>query len=400
MAEEHFPIFIQPVYNHSLNWNGYNLVFREDTPVAENLFSPLEEEWAAFASIPDFRFFFSFNPDWLQRGMPGMPFPAHQVVFILQPAQMLDDELMARCEELKTKGFRFAAVSDADALPAHSGIAGIAVFPAAEAQEKISAAAWRKLEQSDIKLFVTGINSRELFKWCAGKQFAFHTFASLDGFRNPKDQPQGAAKPTLMKLLTLVSQDAENHEIELALRQEPRLSFNLLRLVNSASMGMHARVTSFSHALTILGRRQLQRWLQLLVFTHQKEGGDGPCVLMHRAAARGRLMELLAKSATQPPSLEFQEQAFMVGIFSLLDVLMNMPMAEILKMLLLTDSLDAALSRREGTLGEMLKLVESAENLDFDNAAQHMDKLNISPETFCLAQAAALNWTHQINLAE
>ncbi|MCE5182201.1 MAG: HDOD domain-containing protein [Betaproteobacteria bacterium] len=399
MAEEYFPVFIQPVYSYSLNWNGYNLVFREDIPIAESLFFPLGEEWAAFASIPDFRFFFSLNPDWLRRGMPGMPFPAHQVVFILQPGQVLDGDLMARCEEMETQGFRFAVISDADSLLSHSKVASIAVLSAAEAKEKIPAGVW-KLKQNDIKLFVTGINSKELFKWCADKQFAFHTFASLDGFRNPKDHQQGSSKPSLMKLLTLVSQDAENHEIELALRQEPKLSFDLLRLVNSASMGMHARVSSFSHALTILGRRQLQRWLQLLVFAHQKEGESGPCILMQRAAARGRLMELLTESATQSPSLEFQEQAFMVGIFSLLDILMNMPMAEILKILLLADSLDAALSRREGTLGEMLKLVESAENLDFDSAAQQMSKLKVAPEAFCLAQASALNWTHQINIAE
>lgn len=399
MTEEHFPVFIQPVYDKRLNWNGFNLVFREDISIAENLFPPLAEEWAAFAPIPGFKFFFSLNPGWLQRELPGMPFPADQVAFILQPGQALDSDLMARCGGIKTKGFRFAAVGDAGTIPSRNAVTSIAVLAAAEAKEKIPDGAWRKMEQSDIKLFATGINSMELFKWCAEKKFAFHTFASLDGFRNGNDQPQGSSKLTLMKLLTLVSQDAETHELELALRQEPRLSFDLLRLVNSASMGLRTKVSSFGHALTILGRRQLQRWLQLLMFAHQKEGASGPSILMHRAAARGRLMELLTKSSTPSPSLEFQEQAFMVGIFSLLDILMNMPMEGILKTLLLTDSLDAALSRREGLLGEMLKLVESAENLDFDGAARHMDKLKISPEAFCHAQAAALNWTHKLNVA-
>lgn len=400
MAEKHFPVFIQPVYDYRLNWNGFNLVFREDIPIAENQFSPLAEEWATFVSIPGFRFFFSLNPDWLQRGMQGMPFPADQVVFILQPRQALDGDLMARCEEIKAQGFRFAIVGDAGSILSRNEVASIAVFAATEAKEKTPADVWRKMERSDVKLFATGLNSMELFKWCAEKKFAFHTFASLDGFRNGKDQPRGSSKLTLMKLLTLVTQDAETHELELALRQEPRLSFDLLRLVNSASMGLRTKVSSFGHALTILGRRQLQRWLQLLMFAHQKEGANDPGILMHRAAARGRLMELLTKSTIQSPSLEFQEQAFMVGIFSLLDILMNMPMEDILKTLLLADSLDAALSRREGMLGEMLKLVESAESLDFDGAAQIMDKLKISPEAFCQAQAAALNWTHKINVAE
>ena len=317
MTKKYFPVFIQPVYDRYLNWNGFNLVFREDVSIADSLFSPLGEEWAAFVSMPGFRFFFSLNPGWLQREMPGMPFPANQVVFVLQPEQALDGDLMARCEEIKTKGFRFAAVSDASSILSRNEIASIAMLSATEAKEKIPANFLSKMEQNDIKLFATGINSMETLKWCAAEKFTFHTFASLDGFRNGKDHPQGSSKLTLMKLLTMASKDAETHELELALRQEPRLSFDLLRLVNSASMGLRTKVSSFGHALTILGRRQLQRWLQLLIFAHQKEGERDPSILMHRAAARGRLMELLTRSAAPSPSLRIPGAGFHGGHFFL-----------------------------------------------------------------------------------
>lgn len=400
MTEGLSPFFIQPVYDRRLNWNGFNLIFRERASIPLNRLSQLAEEWADFKSKPDFRFFISLNPDWRQQETQEIPLSAEQVVFVLHPGQVQDGDLLARCKELKPKGFRFAIQSDTDSVLSRDEVANIAMLDAAEAKGNISDTAWRKIEQSNPKLFATGIDSMELFEWCAEKRFVFNTFSSMSTFRSRKDQLHGSSKVILMKMLSLISQDAEIDELESTIHKEPKLAFDLLRLVNSASMGLRIRVSSFSHALTILGRRQLQRWLQLLLFAHQKEGTSGPSILMQRAAARGRMMELLAQATAEPASLEFQEQAFMVGLFSLLDILLDLPMENILQTLLLADHLEAALLRREGVLGEMLQLAIDTENLDFDGAALQLDKLQISPEAFCQAQAAALNWTHRLNVAE
>lgn len=400
MTEGRFPFFIQPVYDRRLNWNGFNLIFREDASIPPDGLPQLAEEWAGFASKPDFRFFLPFHPDWPQRETPEIPLPAERVVFVLPPGQAQDGDLLARCKALKAKGFRFALRSDAASILSRDETANIAVLDATEARATIPDAVWRRMEPSELRLFAAGIDSMELFEWCAEKRFAFHTFACMSGFRGRKDQLHGSSKAILMKMLTLISQDAEIDELESTIHKEPKLAFDLLRLVNSASMGMRTRVSSFSHALTILGRRQLQRWLQLLLFAHQKEGASGPSILMQRAAARGRLMELLARPADGPASLEFQEQAFMVGLFSLLDILLDLPMEDILQTLLLADNLEAALLRREGVLGEMLQLAIDTENLDFDAAARQLDKLRVSAEAFCQAQAAALNWTHRLNVIE
>ena len=73
----------------------------------------------------------------------------------------------------------------------------------------------------------------------------------------------------LLKLLSLVVQDADTREIEEIFRQEPKLSYNLLRLVNSVAVGPKTPITGFNQAITVLGRRQLQRWLQLLIYANQ-----------------------------------------------------------------------------------------------------------------------------------
>lgn len=400
MSEERFPILIQPVYDRHRNWNGFNLVLREGGSVSTSLFPQLAEEWENFIALPQFGFFVSLNSAWLNLEIPEIAFPAGQVIFVLNERQAQDGELPAKCRVLRGKGFRFAAPGIADDLPPRHGMAGIAVIDAKTAKNSVSESGWRKIAQSETKLFATGIDSLELFEWCAEKSFTFHVFASLEGFRNGRNKLQGASRLTLMKLLTLVAQDADTHELELTLRKEPRLSFDLLRLVNSASMGLRAKVSSFNHALTILGRRQLQRWLQLLLFVQQKQADSGPSVLMQRAAARGRLLELLTKGVSAAPSQEFQEQAFMVGVFSLLDILMDDTLDNILKSLRLADDIEAALLRREGALGNMLQLAESAENLDFDETARGLGKLNVAPEFFSLAQASALSWTHRLNAGD
>jgi len=400
MSEVRFPLLIQPVYDKHLNWNGFSMVLPEGVSASTSIFPQLADEWASFAAQPQFRFFVSLHNEWLSLEMPEIAFPASQVVFVINERQAQDQELLGRCQQLRGKGFRFAVYCGADAILSRPEIADIAMLDAKTAKDALPESGWRKVAQSEAKLFAAAIDSLELFDWAVEKNFTLYTFATLEGFRNGKDKLQGSSRVTLMKLLTLVTQDAENHELESILRHEPKLSFDLLRLVNSASMGLRTKVSSFGHALTILGRRQLQRWLQLLLFAQQKQAGSGPSVLMQRAAMRGRLMELLTKGVSASPTREFQEQAFMVGVFSQLDILMNDTLDNILKSLHLADDIEAALLRHEGTLGEMLRLVERAENFDFGETGQILDKLNIAPEFFSLAQASALNWTHRLNVSD
>lgn len=170
-----------------------------------------------------------------------------------------------------------------------------------------------------------------------------------------KSHPADASRSTLLKLLTLVAQDADIAEIEQVFKREPALSFNLFRLVNSVSMGLSTKISTFGQAIMVLGRRQMQRWIQLMLYT-SKDGQEGPNPLLQLAAMRARLMERLA-SASGSDAGE-QERAFMAGIFSLLDSLLGMPMDEIVKTIPVPDDVQAALLGNGGKLSEMLDWVE------------------------------------------
>ena len=130
-----------------------------------------------------------------------------------------------------------------------------------------------------------------------------------------------------MKLMGLLLGDADTAELEATLKPEPALTVNLLRMTNSVGAGCSETITSLRHAITVLGRRQLQRWLQLLVFASGSQAGSTNPLLM-MAATRGRLMELLA-GELRSGDAAFSDQAFMVGIMSLMPTLLSLPIEEI-----------------------------------------------------------------------
>lgn len=201
---------------------------------------------------------------------------------------------------------------------------------------------------------------------------------------------------TLVRLLALVMEDAETSALESAFKTEPGLTVNMLRLTNSVSCGLSTKITSLRHAITILGRRQLQRWLQLLVYTNPKGTGQGVDPLLQLAATRGRLMELLAERV-QARNREFADQAFMVGIMSLMPALLGMAMADILAQLPVVPRVKQALLEYSGQHGYLLRVVESTELTDPELRDKALGEASgISPEFLgnCLAQALA--WANNL----
>jgi EAL and modified HD-GYP domain-containing signal transduction protein len=143
----------------------------------------------------------------------------------------------------------------------------------------------------------------------------------------------------------------------------------------------------------VLGRRQLQRWLQLLLFTLQS-GSAYPSPLLLLAATRGKMMELLA--AKQQRTADYSDEAFMVGILSLIDSLIDKPLADIVSELNLGERLAAALLRREGELGSLLQLVESVERPDLAHTLSLLRTTTLSLSDLTSAEINAMAWANQI----
>jgi EAL and modified HD-GYP domain-containing signal transduction protein len=159
-------------------------------------------------------------------------------------------------------------------------------------------------------------------------------------------------------------------------------------------IGARVPIESLSHALVILGRRQLQRWLQVLLFAHQGTG-DMQSPLLQMAAARGKLMELLAAETTT--DTRWYDQAFMTGILSLLDTLLEMPMSEVLEHLLLQDEARQALIERGGRLGHLLRVVEALEQTNDREVTELLAEGDpCSTGELPQLQIAALSWSNAL----
>jgi len=199
----------------------------------------------------------------------------------------------------------------------------------------------------------------------------------------------------LIRLLGLILDDAETPQLEGIFKQEPGLSLNLMRLTNSAASGLRQKITSLRHAITVLGRRQLQRWLQLLLYTNPA-AGSGTNPLLQLAATRGRFMELLAGDL-MGTGRDFEDRAFMTGIMSLMPALLHVPIGEVIASLNVAPDVREALEGRGGTLGKMLLLAEKQEDGDMESCFALTAELpGLDNERINAILSQALAWANSI----
>jgi EAL and modified HD-GYP domain-containing signal transduction protein len=206
-----------------------------------------------------------------------------------------------------------------------------------------------------------GVDSLACVRACERAGFGWFSGAyALDdaeaGEHDPARHDDGTTRRRLLTMLALLASDADSRELEAQLKQDPALSYHLLKLVNSAAFSVGIQISSFAQAISRIGRRQLQRWLQLLLYARAHPDGP-PNLLLPIAARRGAMLEALCK--LDGGNRDEQDLAFMTGVFSLLDRLFRMPMAELLRDLLLPSEVEAALLARDGQLGQRLRLCET-----------------------------------------
>jgi hypothetical protein len=243
----------------------------------------------------------------------------------------------------------------------------------------------------------TDVHSHADIAWCRAND----CHLSTSEFLLSRGQPGKKADLTrlkLLKLLAMLAEDADTAAIEDVFREESKLAYSLLRLVNSAACAPRSPITCFSQAINLLGRRQLQRWLQLLVYADPNDG-QHPNPLLQKAAARGRMMELLSRHLPEPATTieHLADAAFMIGSFSLLDVLLNLSMQEVLQQLPLPDFVRSALIDHSGPLGELLLMISAAENRDLTSAGSMLLTSGIAAENHLQAQLTAAHWASRIH---
>lgn len=200
------------------------------------------------------------------------------------------------------------------------------------------------------------------------------------------------SQATIVQLINLVRKQASSAEIEDLLKKDPTLSFNLLRFINSSGFGLSCEITSFRHAVMILGLKKLFRWAALLMTT-SRAGGVPPAV-GQTAVVRGRLMELLAAELLPP---EECDNAFVVGVFSLLDTMLGVSMSKALECVALPEPVMDALLRGTGVFAPFLELTRACESGDEVAFAKNANALHLSNRQVNWAHLQALTWAETLS---
>ena len=327
--------------------------------------------------------------------------PKEKVVLEILETVKISPPVIQRSRELKKKGFSLALDDfsyDDSYLPLFDIVDIIKIDVKEFTGEKLKKAV-RQIKKWPIQLLAERVERQEEYQTC--RQLGFDLFQGYY-FARPSILSRKRMDPamvSLMKLLEKVMKDADTKEIEQIFKETPVLSYNLLRLVNSVAVGTRQKINAIYHAITLLGRQQLKRWVQLLLFSQGSKGGmNSP--LMQTAAMRGRSMECLVQSRPDRyPERGYADLAFMTGILSLIDVLLGMPMQEVVDQLNMLDDVRQALLAREGSLGSLLSLTERQEQADFKGMEVYLRQSGLTLGDLLSAQREAISWMSRLGTA-
>lgn len=197
----------------------------------------------------------------------------------------------------------------------------------------------------------------------------------------------------LVQLFELVGAGAEPRDLEAVFKRDPALMVKLLGYINSAGMGVGRKVTSIHQAIVLLGYKQLYRWVALLLYTAGKNAA--PVALMKTVLTRSRFIELLGQKKL--PKHE-QENLFMIGMLSMLDVVFGQPLPKALSRLPLPEQIVRAILEHEGVHGRLLKMAEATEQRDWEMLQGLAAELQLSAAEINKMQIEALVWAESLAL--
>ena len=195
----------------------------------------------------------------------------------------------------------------------------------------------------------------------------------------------------IVELIHRVDREESIDRLEQTLRRDPTLAFKLLRYINSPAFGLRVEISSFAHAIMMLGHRKLKRWLALLLATATRDANLKP--VMFAAVRRGLLMEELGRSVGDE---EMRNEMFICGVFSLLDRMFNQPFAELLKTIPVPEAVMQALVGGTGPYHPYFELVRAVEGDSLFDVRAAAEKLLLGIGEINRAQLRALSAAAQL----
>jgi c-di-GMP phosphodiesterase len=336
--------------------------------------------------------FLNFDRGMLLGGYYDLLDPRMVVIELLESIEA-DAEVVAACERLTGLGYRLA-LDDYVADAAHEPLVRFAEIikldvmnvPPGRIAEQAA-----PLRERGLRLLAERVETEEVHAHC--RSLGFELFQGYHFSRPEVVERKGMAaeQTAILRLMNLLRDErVPDQEVEEAFRRDPSLSFKLLRMVNAAAQGGRG-IESILHAIRLLGRVVLERWLALLLVSSLATRGGADAERVRAAVQRARLCELIGSTHGRGVA----GQLFLTGLFSTMDSLLHLPMAEVVCQVHLTPAVRDALLQREGPLAPVLDMVEAYEEGNWDGVTGLAPAAGVAAPTLPELYLDSLEWAQE-----
>lgn len=394
----------QPVFNTRMAIWGYELFYREtakadvaDIPdgikatleVLSNIILSPDDEFRSARVIINF----SIQDILLQA--PFCLKPETTVVQIADPHE-LEPRFMEEINLLVLKGYTLS-VDDYQAWPRNmalyekASIMTVSMLGASEIDIRM-----RLNENRDLKGLYLAKKVETKAQFDLAKECGFHLF---QGFFFKKPVTTEVRKLTSNEVLRfrllrkLDGTEVDFNSISELIENDVSLSMRLLRLLNSAAYGLKAQITSIKQAVVYLGWSQLKHWLRVVLLTDMRQP-DKTIELTRLSLQRASFLEALGQHCE---STHVRDRLFLLGLFSLLDVMLDLPMKNVLdEMDVLDNDIKDTMEELETVLTPWMELYQGMESSDWDKVGSVAAVLNLEARDLLVAYKEAIQWANHV----
>ena len=390
----------QPIYTKRIEVYGYELLFRDSATNQANIVDGESAtaqvilnfiEFGVNEIVGDHPAFINLTRDFILEGHCEA-LPKDRIVLEVLEDVTAEPEIVKELRRLKHKGYMIALddfVYEESLRPLVELADIIKVDVMATDRDALEPIV-SNFNKFNVRLLAEKVETQDEFDFCSDLGFDYFQgyFFCKPKLIAGKQIPTNRLAATRL-VAKLQDPDIKGDELEETIRQDVTLSYKLLRFVNSAHLSLPRKVESIGHAAMMIGVSRLRTWASLLMLASMD---DKPRELMVTGIVRAKMCEELAAAN----GLSMGEQFFTVGLFSVLDAMLDSRMEDALDQLPLSDEIVQALITHEELLGRMLDFTIAYEQGDWERLAEVGSTLKLDPPAIRKAYMNAVKWTMEI----
>lgn len=374
----------QPIVDSQRKVTAYEILYKEDI---SSLYSGRSTNFGVATAIEQFltnmdgdsfldgkTAFFTFTPSLLMKNIPKM-FPPEKMVIQIDDNTIVHPVAQKIVYRFKKQGYRIA-VQGFTFAPRYLGILDVVDMIKVDFKNEDPSLenVVRVAHSFNKQVAAYNINTPEALEKAQALGCDYYQGSYVAEQKTHKVHRTDHLQSNFFQLMLAVTADEpDTDEIAAIISRDVTLSFSLIKLVNSAYFARRNRVKSVQQALVILGIGQLKQWIYLLSF--KQDNGGVQDELIKISFQRGKFCEALVKFA---PSVNLSpSEAYMLGMFSTLGTLMEVPLEQALSELPIAEEIKLALTTGEGPAGHLFNVVTCYENADWAGMNQSAETLGI-----------------------